>query len=160
MCDRIHYNIKNKKLKKKKNESTCNVGDMGSVPGLGRSPGKGKDNSFQYSCLGSPWREEPGGLQSMGGHKELDTTEWLSNNSTRCPEFSVCAEFCKFLSSSSLSSYKAYFISSHLSQRWIFHYKNSLSRNSYYLLSTGSMTAWFGALCLPRRGRFDIWIDC
>ena len=39
------------------------------------SLGKGKDNSFQYSCLGNPWTEEPGGLQSMGGHKELDMTE-------------------------------------------------------------------------------------
>ena len=58
---------------------------------------------------------------------ELNWTEWLSNN-TRCPEFSACAELCKFRSSSYLSRYKAHFISSYLSQGWIFHYKNSLSR--------------------------------
>ena len=32
-------------------ESACNVGDLGSVPGLGRSPGEGHGNPFQYSCL-------------------------------------------------------------------------------------------------------------
>ena len=32
-------------------ESTCNVGDMGSIPGWGRSPGGGHGNSLQYSCL-------------------------------------------------------------------------------------------------------------
>ena len=32
-------------------ESTCNVGDLGSVPGFGRSPGGGHGNLLQYSCL-------------------------------------------------------------------------------------------------------------
>ena len=32
-------------------ESTCNVGDLGSTPGLGRSPGKGKNYPLQYSGL-------------------------------------------------------------------------------------------------------------
>ena len=31
--------------------SAYNVGDPGSIPGLGRSPGEGKDNSLQYTCL-------------------------------------------------------------------------------------------------------------
>ena len=31
--------------------SACNAGDLGSVPGLGRSPGEGNGNSLQYSCL-------------------------------------------------------------------------------------------------------------
>ena len=35
-------------------ESTCNAGDLGSIPGLGRSPGERKGNPLQYSCLGSP----------------------------------------------------------------------------------------------------------
>ena len=33
--------------------STCNVGDLGSTPGLGRSPGEGKGNPLQYSGLES-----------------------------------------------------------------------------------------------------------
>ena len=46
----------------------ANAGEAGSIPGLGRSPGEGKGNSLQYSCLRNPdsWTEEPGGLQSMG----------------------------------------------------------------------------------------------
>ena len=32
-------------------ESTCNMGDLGLIPGLGRSPGEGKGNSLQYSGL-------------------------------------------------------------------------------------------------------------
>ena len=32
-------------------ESACNVGDLGSIPDLGRSPGGGHSNSLQYSCL-------------------------------------------------------------------------------------------------------------
>ena len=32
-------------------ESTCNVGDLGSIPGLGRSPGEGKGSPLQYSGL-------------------------------------------------------------------------------------------------------------
>ena len=34
--------------------SACNVGDLGLIPGLGRSPGEGNDNPFQYSCLENP----------------------------------------------------------------------------------------------------------
>ena len=32
-------------------ESACSVGDPGLIPGLGKSPGEGNDNSLQYSCL-------------------------------------------------------------------------------------------------------------
>ena len=38
-------------------ECTCNArhaGDMGSIPGLGRSPGEGNGNPLQYSCLENP----------------------------------------------------------------------------------------------------------
>ena len=50
-------------------ESACNVGDVGSIPGSGRSPGGGNGNPLQYSCLRNPMEEEPGGLQSMGSQK-------------------------------------------------------------------------------------------
>ena len=32
-------------------ESTCNLGDPGLIPGLGRSPGGGNGDPLQYSCL-------------------------------------------------------------------------------------------------------------
>ena len=35
-------------------ESACNVGDLGSIPGLGRSPGGGDGKPLQYSCLENP----------------------------------------------------------------------------------------------------------
>ena len=31
--------------------SACNAGDLGSIPGLGRSPGEGNGNPLQYTCL-------------------------------------------------------------------------------------------------------------
>ena len=42
-------------------ESACNVGDLGSIPGLGRSPGEGKGYPLQFSDLKNSM-----GLQSMG----------------------------------------------------------------------------------------------
>ena len=38
--------------------SACNVGDLGSVPGSGRSPGEGNGNPLQYSCLENPMDRE------------------------------------------------------------------------------------------------------
>ena len=34
--------------------SASNAGDLGSIPGLGRSPGEGNGNPLQYSCLENP----------------------------------------------------------------------------------------------------------
>ena len=50
-------------------ESTCNVGDLASIPGLGRSPGEGKGYPLQYSGLenSSPWT-----IQSMGSQRVGD----------------------------------------------------------------------------------------
>ena len=47
-------------------ESACNVGDLGSIPGSGRSPGEGNDNPLSILAWRIPWTEEPSGLQSMG----------------------------------------------------------------------------------------------
>ena len=35
-------------------ESSCNAGDLGLIPGLGKSPGEGNGNPLQYSCLENP----------------------------------------------------------------------------------------------------------
>ena len=45
------------------------AGDVSLIPGLGRSPGEGNGNPFQYSLLEIPWTEEPGRLQSVGLQK-------------------------------------------------------------------------------------------
>ena len=39
-------------------ESACNAGDLGSIPGSGRSHGGGDDNLLQYSCLENPMDRE------------------------------------------------------------------------------------------------------
>ena len=44
----------------------ADAGDVGSIPGLGGSPGEGNGNPLQHSCPGNPMNKEPGGLQSMG----------------------------------------------------------------------------------------------
>ena len=59
-------------------ESTCNVGDLGLISGLGRSPGGGHGNPLQYSCLEHPHGQRSLVGYSTWGHKELDTTERLS----------------------------------------------------------------------------------
>ena len=56
------------------------IRDAGLIPGLGRSPGGGRGNPLQCSCL-----EDPHGQRSLvgyspWGHKELDTTERLSTH--------------------------------------------------------------------------------
>ena len=52
-------------------ESACNVEDLGSIPGLGRSLGEGEGYSLQYSGLENS-------LYSPWGCKESDMTKWLS----------------------------------------------------------------------------------
>ena len=57
-------------------ESTCNAGnsgDVGSIPGLGRSPGGGHGNPLQYSCL-----ENPHGQRSLAGY-----SPWVTKSQTR-----------------------------------------------------------------------------
>ena len=49
-------------------ESACSAGDPGSIPGSGRSPGEGKGNPLQYSCLENSM-DRPWSL------KEADTAE-------------------------------------------------------------------------------------
>jgi len=53
-------------------ESACNAGDLGSIPGLGRSPGEGNGNPPQYSCLKNCMNRESGELQSMGLQRVRD----------------------------------------------------------------------------------------
>ena len=54
-------------------ESACNAGDLGSIPGLGRSPGKGNGNPLSILAWKIPWTEEPGRLQRIGS-QESDMT--------------------------------------------------------------------------------------
>ena len=52
--------------------SAWNAGDLGSIPGLGRSPGEGNGNPLQYSCLENP----------MGGGAWWATIHWFAESDT------------------------------------------------------------------------------
>ena len=56
-------------------ESSCNLEELGSLPGLGRSPGGGHGNPLQYSCLENPHGQRNLVGYSPWGRKELDMTE-------------------------------------------------------------------------------------
>ena len=62
-------------------ESICSVGDLGSIPGLGRSPGGGHLNPLQYSCL-----ENPHGQRSLAGYStwgsQIVGHHWATKHST------------------------------------------------------------------------------
>ena len=60
------------------NNASANAGDVGLIPGLGRSPGEGNGNPLQYSCLGKPMDRGDWWATAHGVTKELDTTEQLN----------------------------------------------------------------------------------
>ena len=71
-------------------DSACNDRDLGLIPELGRSPGRGHGNPLQYSCLENP--TERGAWQATV-HRvtELDTTGRLSIHSAQgCPQVNFC----------------------------------------------------------------------
>ena len=59
-------------------ESACHAGDLGSIPGLGRSPGGRHGNPLQYSSLENPHGQRSLADYSPWGRKESDTTERLT----------------------------------------------------------------------------------
>ena len=86
LCPEINFQLSASVLKKKERkrkevpwclsskESACQAGDMGLIPGLGRSPGEGNDKLLQYSCLGNP--NDRGALwATVQGTEESDMTK-------------------------------------------------------------------------------------
>ena len=57
--------------------SACNAGDLGSIPGLRRSPGEGNGNPLQYSCLENP----------MDGRAWWATVHRVAKSRTRLSDF-------------------------------------------------------------------------
>ena len=58
-------------------ESACNAGDLGSIPGSGRSPGEGNSHPLQHSCLETPmdrgaWRAMVHGIAELGTAQRLN----------------------------------------------------------------------------------------
>ena len=85
-------------------KSACSAGDLGSIPGLGRSPGEGNGNPLQYYCWKIPWTEEPGRLQSMGSQRVR--CDWATSFSFFQSSFlTFFLSFIPVLSSPSISGY-------------------------------------------------------
>ena len=85
--------------KKKKKNPPANVrdmGDIGSIPGLRRSPGGGNSNPLQYSCLDNPMDRGACGLQSPWGCKESDTSEPVSMHAKSVPPYVELQLMLKF----------------------------------------------------------------
>ena len=57
----------------------ANAGDAGSIPEWGRSPGEGKGNPLQSSCLENPMDRGAWRATGHGGHKVFDRTEVTEN---------------------------------------------------------------------------------
>ena len=57
-------------------ESACNAGDLGTIPGSGRSPGGGHGNPLQYSCLENPMDR---GAWQTTAHRVTKSQTGLSN---------------------------------------------------------------------------------
>ena len=68
-------------------ESTCTMGDLGLIPGLGRSPGGGRGKPLQFSCLENPHGQRSLASYSTWSCKESDMTERLSTaqSNDQCP---------------------------------------------------------------------------
>ena len=58
-------------------ESACNAGDLGSIPGLGRSPGEENGNPLQYSCQENPMDRGAWGATVHRGAKGQTQLKWL-----------------------------------------------------------------------------------
>ena len=63
-------------------ESTRYAGDLGSIPGLRRSPRERNGNPLQYSCLENPHRQRILVGYSPQGHKELSKIERAAKHSS------------------------------------------------------------------------------
>ena len=72
--------------------SACSAGDLGSIPGSGRSPGEGNGNPLQYSCLENPmdggawWATVYGVAKSRTRLSDLTFTFLYVNSLKVCPD--------------------------------------------------------------------------
>ena len=57
-------------------ELAHNAGELGSIPGPGRSPGEENDSPFQYSCLDNSMGRGTSGLESMGSQSQTRLSEY------------------------------------------------------------------------------------
>ena len=82
-------------------ETVCSAGDLGSIPGSGRSPGKGNGNPLQYSCLENPmdrgaWQATVHGVARVGHNlatKPPPEMCWKRNGYSLWHAINFCSAF-------------------------------------------------------------------
>ena len=74
--------------------SACSVGDLGSIPGLGRSCGEGNGNPLQYTCLENPMDK---GASKATVHGVTKSRTRLSDFTRECSGASLVAQLIKNL---------------------------------------------------------------
>ena len=98
----VSQKVKNlTQLKWLSSSSSSNAGDPALIPGLGRSPGEGNDNTLHYSCLENAMGQRNLAGYSLWGGKESDMTEQIS--------VSVCLVALDWYSSSILENFWDFF---------------------------------------------------
>ena len=92
----IHFSIQGFPGGSDGKESACNVGDLGSIPGLQRYPGRGHGKPLQYSCLENPHEQRSLAGYSAQGCKESDMTERLSTVAAAAAKsLQLCLTLCE-----------------------------------------------------------------
>ena len=74
--------------------SAGDIRDVGSIPGLGRSPAVGKGNPLQYSCLDNPMDREPGRLRSRESQRVGH--DWINEHTHSSSKKRHCCLFLPF----------------------------------------------------------------
>ena len=135
-------------------EYTCNAGDLGSIPGLGRSSGEG--NATHPSILAGiiPWTKEPGGLQSVGFQipsRPRDRTRvsclegrFFTNWATR--EATASKELEQKLGVRAKAGYCTWTLHSTLQRKWANHLCHHSSPTTEH---TPILTPYKEKACLP-----------
>ena len=134
-------------------ESACNAEDLGSIPGLGRSPEEGNCNPLEYFCLENSVYWGAGRLQSMGsqriGHNWAANTHAMIFSFISCYLYKIFCEvsvqdFCPFFD---LTSYCWFVEILYILWIWdfyisIYYIFSSVCALNIHFLSDGSDLTW------------------
>ena len=125
-------------------ESPCNAGDLGSIPGLGRSPGEGKGYPLQYSCLDNPHGQRILAGYSPWGYKKLGH-DWATRHTVAAISINnKCHSHQQFLASKcEWGLPKLWSSRCHHPPRWLLK-RLSNARSSHLPLLKGNKEIGFG----------------
>ena len=114
-------------------EPTCNAGDLGSIPGWGRSAGEGYGTHSSLLAWSIPWTEKPGGLQRVGykwvTHTFTFSMAWIHGPTTNRDKHSLIHRLHAYSNNPILA----------LRQNQTFYYMTSLKKTEDQVFSNQSL---------------------